>query len=115
MSATSTAASELPEFPWPKETMTVAEVAATIGRTPKTVRQHIQAKRLRAVQFEAGGPYSIHRNDAQAWVASFVVGQQAREGLDRMVNRRRAGLAGTPRTRQDERSSSAALLTTVLR
>jgi predicted transcriptional regulator len=74
--------------------MTVAEVAATIGRTPKTVRLHIRTERLRAVQFEAGGPYSIHREDAQAWVASFVVGQQAREGLDRMVNGRRSGLAG---------------------
>ncbi|WCB96525.1 hypothetical protein DSM104299_05284 [Baekduia alba] len=97
MTTNRTATMELPEFPWPKETMTVAEVAATIGRTPKTVRQHIRAKRLRAVQFDAGGPYSVHRDDAQAWVASFVVGQQVREGLDRMVNRRRAGLAGAPR------------------
>lgn len=106
MAAHGTATTELPEFPWPKETMTVAEVAATIGRTPKTVRQHIQAKCLRAVQFQEGGPYSIHRDDAQAWVASFVVGREVREGLDRMVNRRRAGLAGAPRPGGPRRGGS---------
>jgi excisionase family DNA binding protein len=96
MSANRTLATELPEFPWPTETMTVAEVAATIGRTPKTVRQHIRSGQLRAVQFEEGGPYSVHRDDAQAWVAAFVVGREAREGLDRKVSRRRSALAGTP-------------------
>ncbi len=88
------AAHELPEDPWPQETMTVAQVAATIDRHPKTVRDHIKAGRLRAMQFEAGGPYSVHRDDAQAWVTAFVAG--AREGLDRQVNRRRGGLAGAP-------------------
>lgn len=86
---------ELPEYPWAHETMTVAQVAATIDRHPKTVRDHIKAGRLRAVQFEDRRPYSIHRDDAQAWVASYVIGAQ--EGLDRQVTRRRAGLAGVPR------------------
>jgi hypothetical protein len=40
MSAEREAATELPQYPWPRETMTVAEVAATVRYTSKTVRQH---------------------------------------------------------------------------
>jgi len=48
----------VPAFAWPAEMMTVRQVADTVLLTPKTVRQHIRAGRLRAVRFgeRSGSP-----------------------------------------------------------
>jgi excisionase family DNA binding protein len=96
---TTTAASgaDLPTYTWPAELMTVRQVADTVLPRPKTVRQHIRGGRLRAVRFGQGSGYRIHRTDAQSWVEALVVGRDEREGVDRVVGRRRSGLAGAPK------------------
>ena len=63
---------DTPHFPWPDDVMTVAQVAAAVRMTPKTIRVHIRRGRLRAVQFE-GGPYRVRRDDAQRWIEAQLV------------------------------------------
>jgi excisionase family DNA binding protein len=82
ISAQRPVAPELPDYPWPRETMTVAEVATTIRFTAKTVRQHIRRGRLRAVQFEDGGPYSIHRDHGPGHRARRRSGRHGQRGCD---------------------------------
>jgi excisionase family DNA binding protein len=80
-------ASEPAEFPWPEEIMTVAQVAAVVKMTPKTVRLHIRRGRLRAVQFE-DGPYRVRREDAQSWIeAQLVVPDAGALAVDRHIAR----------------------------
>jgi excisionase family DNA binding protein len=97
MARVGTTDDELPIYAWPAELMTVRQVADTVLLTPKSVRRHIRAGRLRAVQFTEGAGYRVHRADAQTWVAALVVGRPAREGVDRTIGRRRSGLAGAPK------------------
>lgn len=52
---------------WPAPVMTVAEVAAVVRVTPKTVRQHIRRGLLRALQLDGAGPYRVRAQDAQRW------------------------------------------------
>jgi excisionase family DNA binding protein len=78
-------------------TRTTTAAADTVRLTTKTVRQHIRAGRLRAVQFGQGSGYRVHRTDAQSWVEALVVGRDEREGVDRVVGRRRSRLAGAPK------------------
>lgn len=80
-------ASEPAEFPWLDEVMTVAQVAAVVKMTPKTVRLHIRRGRLRAVQFE-DGPYRVRREDAQRWIeAQLVVPDGGAHAVDRHIAR----------------------------
>ena len=67
---------DTPLFPWPDDVMTVAQVAAAVRMTPKTVRLHIRRGRLRAVRFE-GGPYRVRRDDAQRWIDAQLVAPDA--------------------------------------
>ena len=78
---------DVPQFPWPDEVMTVAQVAAVVKMTPKTVRLHIRRGRLRAVQFE-DGPYRVRRDDAQRWIeAQLVVPDAGALAVDRHIAR----------------------------
>jgi excisionase family DNA binding protein len=69
-------ADDAPQFPWPEDVMTVAQVAATVRMTPKTVRVHIRRGRLRAVQFDVG-PYRVRAEDAQRWIEAQLVAPDA--------------------------------------
>jgi excisionase family DNA binding protein len=61
------------EFAWPAPVMTVAEVAAVVRVTPKTVRQHIRRGLLRALQLDGTGPYRVRAEDAQRWAERQLV------------------------------------------
>ena len=61
------------EFDWPAPVMTVAEVAAVVRVTPKTVRQHIRRGLLRALQLDGTGPYRVRAQDAQRWAEQQLV------------------------------------------
>jgi excisionase family DNA binding protein len=95
---------ELPAFDWPSDVMTVAEVSAAVRLTPKTVRQHIRAGRLRSVRF--GSRYRVHRADAQAWVETHIVKHDERLSIDQVIARRRSTLAGAPRAARPATSGS---------
>ena len=87
---------EPPVFAWPAELMTVRQIADTVLLTPKTVRQHIRAGRLRAVRFGERAGYRVTAVDAQAWVADHVVAVRAeRSSVDQLVRLSRLG--GAPR------------------
>ena len=74
-------------FAWPDDVMTVAQVAAVVRVTPKTVRVHIRRGRLRAVQFD-GGPYRVRAEDAQRWIEAQLVAPDAGAlAVDRYIAR----------------------------
>ncbi len=79
---------DAPQFAWPAEIMTCAEVAQVVRMTPKTVRLHIRRGRLRAVRFD-GGPYRVRAEDAQRWVAAQLVRpDEGALAVDRLIARR---------------------------
>jgi excisionase family DNA binding protein len=74
-------------FDWPAPVMTVAEVAAVVRVTPKTVRQHIRRGLLRALQLD-GGPYRVRADDAQRWAeAQLVKPDSGALAVDRYLRR----------------------------
>ena len=82
-----TLSEDAPQFAWPAEVMTCAEVAEVVRMTPKTVRLHIRRGRLRAVQFD-GGPYRVRRDDAQRWIEAQLVAPDAGAlAVDRLIAR----------------------------
>ncbi len=76
------------QLDWPAPIMTVAEVAAVVRVTPKTVRQHIRRGLLRALQLDGGGPYRVRAADAQRWAEAQLVQPDAGAlAVDRYVRR----------------------------
>lgn len=76
------------QLDWPAPVMTVAEVAAVVRVTPKTVRQHIRRGLLRALQLDGAGPYRIRAEDAQRWAEQQLVQPDAGAlAVDRYVRR----------------------------
>ena len=79
---------ETMQFDWPAPVMTVAEVAAVVRLTPKTVRQHIRRGLLRAIQFDGAGPYRVRAEDAQRWAdRQLVEPDDGALAVDRYVRR----------------------------
>jgi excisionase family DNA binding protein len=87
---------EPPRLDWPAPLMTVAEVAAVLRVTPKTVRLHIRQGALRALRLEGGGPYRVRAQDAQEWAErQFAAGEGGTRAVDRYARQQAAaGAAG---------------------
>jgi excisionase family DNA binding protein len=99
-----------PKLEWPAPLMTVAEVAAVLRVTPKTIRVHIRRGTLRALRLDGGGPYRVRAEDAQAWAdRQFAATDGGTRAVDRFAREQAARLAsssGTGRRRRTQRVSA---------
>jgi len=62
--------------------LTVAEVAAAVGRHPQTVRRACEEQTLHGVQSHAGGHWRIREDCAEAWADGRLCEHQSKNVTD---------------------------------